>query len=101
MPTVENRIYMYIFVQVYGKIRNCLWKLIVEACTINNVRYIIRILCVECNVLFTLYCYSVVPLLQPAYGLLIVRYGYIDVRCLRFTIMLCYGIVCSKQYISY
>ena len=41
----------------------------------------------------TLYCYSVVLLLQPAYGLLIIRYGYIGVRWLHFTIMLCYGML--------
>ena len=82
-----------IFVRVYGKIRNCLRKLIVEACASNN----FRTLCVECNMLFTLYCYSVVSLLQSGYGL--VRYGYIGVRCLHFTViyMLCYGLLFMLQ----
>ena len=50
---------------------------------------------VLCNVLFTLYCYSTVSLLQPAYCLLIIPIDILvcNKSCLRFTIMLRHGML--------
>ena len=54
---------------------NIIWStetIVIEVCTILFTLFVWNALC---NVLFTLYYYSAVSLLQPAYCLLIIRYG--------------------------